>query len=280
MTLSPLLKVHIATVLFGLAGLFAVTTGLGAMVITFGRTAFAALTLLLIAFWLGGKSRLTPDSYSVGSGVLLAVHWSLFFWSIQLSNVALGLIMFTVSAVFISLLEPVVFKEKFRRTDVICAVVVVIGIVIIVGSDKTGDNLAAGVVIGLASSIVFALLQLMNRALTQARSAMSLSMIQNSVACMVLLPFVIGDLGNVSVTAWLQLLFLGCVCTAFAHTIFISALREIKATLAGLISGGLEPVYGAVLAAVLLLQYPGMNVLIGGVLVVLSVVWAQRVRLH
>lgn len=261
--------------LFGTAGLFAVTTGVGPMLITFGRTFFAAITLVLIMVVLRQRSSFRVDVKSIASGVLLAAHWSLFFLSIQLSNVAVGLIMFSVSAVFIALLEPVLFREPFRRIDVACALVVVVGIAIIAGTDNEGEQLTLGILIGLVSSLLFALLQLLNRSLLTQHAAVPLSMIQNAVASLVLLPLVITQLAAVTGGQWLQLLFLGCVCTALAHTLFISALRHVRASVAGLISGGMEPVYGAVLAALLLAQYPAMPVWLGGAVVIVAVVWAQ-----
>lgn len=278
--IPPLWRVHLATALFGTAGLFAVSTGLDSILITFGRTLFAALALLVIMVVSAQPSQWQLDIRSVASGVLLAMHWTLFFLSIQLSNVAVGLIMFASSAVFIALLEPLVFRESFKHRNVICALFVVMGIFFIVSLDSAGSQLLAGVGVGLLSSVLFALLQLLNRSLSKDRSAISLSLIQNAVAAAVVFPAVFVDLPQVTINQWLQLILLGCVCTAFAHTIFISALRRIKASLAGLIAGGLEPVYGAILAAGLLAQYPEMNVWIGGALVLAAVFYAQSAEVN
>jgi drug/metabolite transporter (DMT)-like permease len=277
--MPPLYRVHIATCLFGTAGLFAVTTGLDPLMITFGRTGFAAVTLMLVIATVHHRQPLSVDVRTVVSGLLLAAHWSLFFLSIQLSNVIIGLVMFSVSAIIITLLEPLFFDESFRPVDAVCAVVVVFGIVVIAGtvSDAFSD-VAAGIAIGLASSVLFALLQLLNRSLLQQQSALSLSMTQNGIACLVLLPMVWGALAEVSPPQWLQLLFLGCVCTALAHTLFISALRRVSTALAGLIACGMEPVYGAALATLLLSQYPARHEVLGGLIIVSAVVWAQRLR--
>ena len=42
---APLVSVHIATVLFGLAGVLGASVGLNAIEVTFGRTLFASLAL-------------------------------------------------------------------------------------------------------------------------------------------------------------------------------------------------------------------------------------------
>jgi drug/metabolite transporter (DMT)-like permease len=74
------------------------------------------------------------------------------------------------------------------------------------------------------------------------------------------------------------LLFLGLVCTAGAHTLFIHGLRFIEARLSSLISS-LESVYGIVLGFFVLGEIPVFRTLLGGVLILASVItlsWKNR----
>jgi drug/metabolite transporter (DMT)-like permease len=68
---------------------------------------------------------------------------------------------------------------------------------------------------------------------------------------------------------------LGLVCTALAHTLFIAGLREISAHTASVIVA-LEPVYGIVLALVLLGEVPDARTLVGGALIVGAAFLATR----
>ncbi len=62
---------------------------------------------------------------------------------------------------------------------------------------------------------------------------------------------------------------IGCICTAFAYSMYISAQKKVKAQTAGLISG-METVYGIIYALILLGEVPTLREVIGGI-VILSV---------
>ncbi|MBD0270020.1 MAG: EamA family transporter, partial [Cyanobacteria bacterium Co-bin8] len=62
------------------------------------------------------------------------------------------------------------------------------------------------------------------------------------------------------------LLVLGVLCTALAHTLFIESLAVLRTQLASVISA-LEPVYGILLAVVLLGEIPNARTLAGGLLI-------------
>ncbi len=63
--------------------------------------------------------------------------------------------------------------------------------------------------------------------------------------------------------------FLGVFCTAIAHTLFIKGMRRVKAQVASIIAT-LEPVYGIILAVILLKEIPSLRTISGGILIVLS----------
>ena len=66
---------------------------------------------------------------------------------------------------------------------------------------------------------------------------------------------------------WSLILLVGVVFTAMPHALFASSLRHLSATTAGLISC-LQPLYGSVLAFLLLSERVNMLTILGGVLVV------------
>ena len=72
-----------------------------------------------------------------------------------------------------------------------------------------------------------------------------------------------------------MLLLLGVVFTALAHTLFIRSMRTIKAQQASIIIS-LEPVYGIVLAALLLSEIPTVRMLIGGGLILGAAIYTMR----
>ncbi|MCX7975063.1 MAG: DMT family transporter, partial [Candidatus Aminicenantes bacterium] len=67
-----------------------------------------------------------------------------------------------------------------------------------------------------------------------------------------------------------RLAFLGIICTAGAHSLFIQGMKKISASTAAIISS-LEPVYGIILAYFLLKEVPSFRTLIGGIIILFSV---------
>ena len=75
----------------------------------------------------------------------------------------------------------------------------------------------------------------------------------------------------------LLLVVLGVACTALAHTLFVRSLRVLSAHTASVVTA-LEPVYGIVLAFLLLGETPSARTLCGAALIVAAAICATRSR--
>jgi drug/metabolite transporter (DMT)-like permease len=274
---AALLQVHASVFLFGLAGLFGKFLALPATVIVLGRTGFAAIALGLVL----AITRQAPRPQSrwdlVGMallGVLLAFHWVSFFVSIQLATVAIGLLTFSSFPVFVTLLEPMLFKTPWRGRDGAIALLVVLGVALVIPDYRLGSATTLGAIWGLLSGLSFALLQLLNKGYRQRYSALAIAFYQNLFAWMSLLAIAPLDTLTLSPRDLGLLLVLGVLCTAVAHTLFIECLAVLRTQTASVIST-LEPVYGIVLAALLLGEMPSLRTLAGGGLIVGTTLWAS-----
>lgn len=263
-----LIQVHSAVFLFGLSGLFGKFLALPPGVIVLGRTGFASLALGL---WLWRQGFSWPHSRRdwlgmMGLGVLLAFHWYSFFLAIQLSTVALGLLTFSSFPVFVTLLEPLLLRTRWRWRDGAIALFVLLGVALVIPAYSLAASDAVGALWGLASGLSFALLQLLNKGYRQRYSALAIAFYQDLFACLALL--LVTPLSATLLTpANLGLLIvLGVLCTAVAHTLFIESLAVLRTQLASVISA-LEPVYGIVLAVALLGEVPSLRTLVGGLLI-------------
>ena len=272
-----LFQVHLATLFFGLSGLFGKWIALPSSLITFGRCAFAFVALFLLILF--SKERFTlrqTRHYFVfaGLGALLALHWQAFFYSIQISTVAVALLTFSSFPVFAAFLEPLCFKEKIRRRDMAAALLVVGGIACIVPTFDLNHATTVGVMFGLLSGLTFAVLQIANRKFVQTYSGGLISFYQTGFAALALLPalwFVDGDILPSQIG---MLAVLGTLCTAFAHSLFISGLRSVKVRSASIIAG-LEPVYGILFAMLLLNEIPSWRSVCGGIIILTAASWVS-----
>jgi drug/metabolite transporter (DMT)-like permease len=121
---------------------------------------------------------------------------------------------------------------------------------------------------GVLSAATFALLSVANRWLGRTYPSLMISLYQDGIAAVVLLPalFLPATGSFWTPHELIILLILGVVCTALAHTLFIASMRDITAQSASLLAG-LEPVWGIVFGVLLLGAIPTASTLLGGAII-------------
>jgi drug/metabolite transporter (DMT)-like permease len=263
-------KLHLAVFLFGLAGLFGKFLALPPTAIVLGRTSLAAITLLVLIKIL--SIPLPSRNFiwkSLPSGVLLAIHWVTFFHSIQVSSVAVGLLSFATFPIFVAFLEPLFSRIKLTRRDLLLALAVFVGLIFVVPNYEFGDRVFQGVLWGVLSGLTFAFLTIWNRKLVKDVGAISIGLFQNFWAAIALSPFA-PPLLHITFTQGLLLGCLGIFCTALAHWYFIASLKSVRSQVAS-VTTSLEPVYGILLATILLQEIPTIREIAGGVIILSAV---------
>jgi drug/metabolite transporter (DMT)-like permease len=269
--LQGLLFANIAVLFFGLAGVLGKLTVLPAPLIVLGRVLFAGVVLLAIALFqhtpLRPKRR-RDGLLLVGQGALLALHWTSFFQSINVSNVAIGLLSFSSFPLFTAMLEPLLLRQRPGRMQVVAALLILPGIYLLVPSFSLQNQTTLGVAWGVLSGATFALLSVANRWLGRSYPSLMISLYQDGVAALVLLPalFLVPSGALWTPHTLLILVLLGVVCTALAHTLFIASMQRITAQSASLLAS-LEPVWGIVFGIVLLGALPTPRTLLGGAVI-------------
>jgi drug/metabolite transporter (DMT)-like permease len=95
---------------------------------------------------------------------------------------------------------------------------------------------------------------------------MTIALYQDLFAAAVLLPFVFTGGQSITIYELLLLAVLGVLCTAVAHSLFIAGMHGVSARTASMIAC-LEPVYGALLAVLLLGDSLPLRTVLGGIVV-------------
>ncbi|WP_300667579.1 DMT family transporter [Desulfoluna sp.] len=274
------LLIHVATLLFGVAGLFGKLVYLSPVGIVFGRVFFAALFLGPALFLAGRKIRLQrrQDYVFLGlQGLILALHWGTFFKAIQVSSVAVGLLTFATFPVFTTLLEPLCERKAFQWTSLAPALWTLVGVFLVVPSFEVGSAMCEGALWGLASGLTFAVLSLFNRRFTRRYHGAVISFWQDTAAALFLLPVLLispeiptkADVG--------LLLLLGVLFTGISHTLFIQGMRTVSARRASIVVS-LEPVYGIAAALLILGEVPAVRSLAGGAMILAAASWVTLRR--
>ena len=150
----------------GFVGLFAKLVDLPAVIIVLGRVFFSSIFLWIFLRLKKQKIRLEEKSdylWMVGAGAVLAIHWSSYMQSIQSSTVAVGTLTVSTFPVFVIFLEPYLFHEKLKKSDVFCTLMMLVGVFFIVPAFQMDNQITQGVLWGLLSAFTYAILSLMNR---------------------------------------------------------------------------------------------------------------------
>ncbi len=265
-----LLAVHAAVLIFGFTALFSKLLSLPALDITFYRSIFALLAIALYMVYKQQSYLLknTQDYFMAGLlGVLLAVHWASYFYAMQVSTIAVGVIALYTFPVITVFLEPFFHGEKPHIIDIIVSFVVLFGIYLIVPDFSLDNSTTIGVLAGVFSALMMSLRNIMQRRYFSTYKASQALFYQVIVVIVVLFAFTDTALIDIEEKQWWLLVLLGIVFTALPHTLFSHGLIHLKAKTASLIAC-VQVVYAAFFAAVLLGEWLSWNVVAGGLIVI------------
>lgn len=264
-----ILFLHIAVMLFGLSGVIAQFVEIPAVLVALGRVVCSSLLLFVIA--VVKKDKLKLDSKKdygliLLTGTVMAVHWTTFFQSIQVSSVAIGTITFSTFPLFLTFLEPLIFHERLKKQSVFTAVILFIGVIITIPEFSIENNTTVGIIWGMLCSLTYAVMTLANRYFSARYAGRIICMYEQGTAAVVLLPafFIVNadwrpqDIAGVA--------FVGFLCTAFAYSLYVTAQKNVRAQTAGIISG-METVYGILYALLFLGEVPHIRELVGGAVI-------------
>jgi len=271
---QSLLFLHSAVLLFGGTALFSKLIGLPALDITVYRTGVAAIVLFILLTMQKKKIKLasTKDyGIAVLLGVVVGIHWVTYFAGMQMAGVTIGIIAFFTYPVITVFLEPALnrsnSKSRPQVKDIVIAFIVLIGIFLLIPEINLGNQVTLGIVTGIISAFFFALRNILHKNYFSHYSGPHTMLYQTLVAFLMLGLFIEVPIAQVTNRDWSLILLVGIVFTAMPHALFASSLRHLSATTAGLISC-LQPLYGSVLAFLLLSERANMLTIIGGTLVV------------
>ena len=274
---KALLALHLGALFFGLSGIFGKLALAAPIVIVFGRALFAVAALGL--FTQRGAAQVRPNWQRrlalAGAGLLLGGHWWSFFIAIKVAGVAVATLGFASFPAFTVLLEGLLFKERVSRGEWAVVGLVCLGLVLVTPHFNFGSEATLGLAWAVLSGLLFALVSVSNRATTRGVKPAQAALWQNLAILACCLPPSAPALLTISAGAWLWIALLGLLCTALAHSLFVSSLRVLNARSASVVFA-LEPVYGITLAWLLFHETPSLRMLLGGVLIIVAIVVSSR----
>lgn len=203
-------------------------------------------------------------------GLLLGGHWICYFFALQYSTVAIGMLSLFTYPAFTAILEPIILKTRFRVSHVLLGALAMLGIYFLAPSFDLKDDYTKGIVLGLVSSILYALRNIFLKHKVERYPGSTLMFYQLAVVTVLLWPVLfLWDTSGIA-DQWVPTLTLALVTTAIGHTLFVMSFKHFSVSTASIISSS-QPIYGIIMGIVFLNEIPSWSTVIGGALIITTV---------
>lgn len=265
--------------IWGFTAILGKLISVSALSLVWYRVIIAAVALLIFIV-LKKKSFKVKKSdlfQLVSVGILVTLHWIMFFHSIKISTVSVALVCLSSQTLFTGILEPIFMKTKISALDIVTGVLIVIGITFIFHFE---GQYTWGIICGLLASLLACIFNILNAKLVKREDPVVISFYELGGGWIGLSIFLLatGHFANpanlaLSNSDIIYLMLLGVVCTAFAYVVGIAVMKELTAYTVALVTN-LEPVYGVILALLIFKDKETMTMgfYIGAAIVIAAVV--------
>ena len=271
---NHLLELLLGTLFISTSGVLGKFIDLPTPVIIWFRSALGALFLYVFCRYKHYNIKITSKkdfSTVLLSAIFLGTHWITYFYSLKLSNVALGMLSLFTFPVITALLEPLFIKSKLDKIHIFLGILVLVGIYILSPDFDFESSQVKGVLLGVFSALCYALRNLVLKRNISSYSGTALMMHQILILSVLLIPTIfLMDISNLS-SQFPYIVILALVTTAIGHSIFIHSLKYFSVSTASIINS-IQPVLGIIMAYFFLKEIPTWNTFFGGSLILATVI--------
>lgn len=269
------IQIIISMLIWGSIGIFVKYIELPSLEIAFLRAVIAAAFLLIIGIFSRRKNKSMFSRKNLllllASGAAIGLNWVLLFQAYKYTTISNATLSYYFAPVFVILLSPIVLKEKLTPVKLLSVFGALAGLFLILksqsGSSLGQYNHVLGMSFGVMAAVLYAGVVLLNKYIKDF-SGFDMTFIQITTAALVLLPLIItrGQLQIEGMNTLLIILIIGIVHTGIAYLIYFSAIKNVKAQSAAMLSY-IDPV-SAILFGTLLLGEPVSIIqILGGLLI-------------
>ncbi|AYO57180.1 permease [Chryseobacterium sp. 6424] len=260
---SALFRLHIIVFLWGFTAVLGKLIHTNAQLLVFYRMLFASVFLFMFIRFIRRGSLRVPKKLLlqlVAIGGFMGFHWLFFFYSIKVSNVSIALSCLSLSTLFSSILEPVVFKRRIDVSEVIMGIIIVICMGLIF---KTEFHYKEGIFFGILTALFGTIFQVYNGKIYGKTSSSNIIFYEIFSGFLILSIFYlftgqIWSVGEISYRDLALIILLAGVFTAYPMLESVSLMKYISPfTL--ILTINLEPVYGIILAFFIFGESEQMN---------------------
>lgn len=260
------LLLHLSVIFWSFTAILGDLISLSAPVLVWWRV---GLTAAILFFWPNLFHMIKEIDRTVLKkffliGILIGIHWVCFYASVKMANASIALITMSTTAFFTALIEPAVLRTKLNKVDVIMSLLIIPAMIL----TTTGfqSNMMIGFWLGILSSIILAYFTVLNRVVIDEAPPISVTFIEMTSAWVFLsicspIAFIFLEEFAIAPTAidWVYLMILAALCTVLPFVLHLIAMKHVSAFTTNLVIN-LEPIYGIILAIVILKEHKELSV--------------------
>ena len=273
------IQMHITTFLWGLTAILGKLISISELPLVWYRVLIVSVVMLFIPKIVENIKTLSFKKITTigGIGIILTLHWVAWYGAVKFANASVAVSCIALISFFISVLEPIITKNAFNKSNLFFGIIVIPGILLI--NQSLDINLKFGFWLGILAAVLAAFFSIYNKKYTQEIEPNSITFIQMLSGFLFLsfcLPFYLHFTKQLfpipTLKDFILLMILSVVCTIIPYNLFLRALKATNAFTTSLINN-LEPVYGVILAAIFLHENEQLNwkFYIGSVIIVSAV---------
>lgn len=249
------LQLHFIVLIWGLTAILGLLINISAVAVVFYRTLFATVILLfLLYFWkLSFKVGAKEFFKIIGVGLIIGLHWILFFAAARVSTASVCLVGIATCSFWTSLIEPLMSSRKVKIYELALGVMVVIGLYIIFSVEF---QYIEGLIMAILAAMLASVFTVLNGKLTHKHNHYVITfyeMMGAFIGSVLLIPLYLyyfnTEILNFIPTEWdwFYLMVLAGICTVLAFSMSVKVQKVLSAFVVNL-TVNLEPIYGIILA--------------------------------
>lgn len=268
--------------IFGTLGLFVRNIAVSSGELALYRAVLAAL---LIALFLAISKQKIPLAgikkeipLLLVSGAAMGINWILLFEAYKYTTVSVATLSYYFAPVIVTVVCPVLFREKLTGKQIVCFIMSTLGLVMITGiGDTGGENNLLGILFGLGAATFYAAVILLNKFIKNV-AGIHRTFLQFLSAIVILIPYVMFTdgitLGSLNVTGWINLLVVGLIHTGITYCMYFSALKELPGSKTAILSY-IDPLVAVLISVTILGETMTPWQVIGGLLILGFTLWNE-----
>ena len=254
----------IAALLFSTGGLLIKLIQLPGLAVAGGRSAIAAIVILLFI----RRPKFTWSATQIGCAIAYCGTVMFFVLANKNTTAANAILLQYTAPVYIALLSYWILKERTTWLDWMTIALVLSGMLLFLLDGLSAGNWL-GNIYALISAVAYALLAMLLRK-QRDESPFESVLLGNILTAMIGLPAFFGQVPNAN--SVIGLLLLGIFQLGLAYVLFTKGTKYVSALEVSLITV-LEPILNPLWVVLTIGERPSILALIGGVIVIGAVIW-------